>query len=111
MQRWPKNFLQGMAASLMLTILGSAAQAQDPAERGRALLTEFCSRCHAIWKNDKSRNRLAPPFRTLGRSFDLDQFSHLLERGISSGHPDMPEFKFSEDDARAVAVYLRTIQQ
>ena len=51
------------------------------------------------------------PFRTLGRSFDLDQFPRLLERGISSGHPDMPEFKFSDDDARAVRAYLRTIQQ
>jgi mono/diheme cytochrome c family protein len=100
-----------VAASLALLILCSAAQAQDPAERGRALLTEFCSRCHAIRTTDKSRNRLAPPLRILGRSFDLDQFSQLLERGISSSHPDMPEFKFSEDDARAVTVYLRSIQQ
>ena len=100
-----------IAALLTLLILGTAAQAQDPAQRGRALLTEFCSRCHAIRTTDKSRNKLAPPFRILGRSFDLDQFSRLLERGISSSHPDMPELKFNEDDARAVAVYLRTIQQ
>ena len=55
--------------------------------------------------------RETPPFRDLGRSFDFDQFPRLLERGISSGHPAMPEFKFSDDDARAVSAYLRSIQQ
>jgi mono/diheme cytochrome c family protein len=96
---------------LALVILGSAAQAQDPARHGRALLKEYCARCHAIGKTGNSRHPGALPFRTLGRSFDLDLFPRLLERGISSGHPDMPEFKFSDDDARAVRAYLRTIQQ
>jgi len=91
--------------------LVSAAQAQDPIRHGRALLKEYCARCHAVGKIGKSRHQSAPPFRTLGRSFDLDQFPRRLERGISSDHPDMPEFKFSEDDARAVSAYLRTIQQ
>lgn len=88
-----------------------AAQAQDPANRGRALVREFCSACHAIGKSGNSPHKSAPPFRTLGRSFDLDQFPRRLERGISAGHPDMPEFKFKGDDARAVRDYLRTIQQ
>jgi cytochrome c1 len=30
---------------------------------------------------------------------------------MSSNHPDMPEFKFSEQDARDVAAYLRSIQR
>ena len=88
-----------------------AAQARDSAGRGRALVREFCSACHAIGKSGNSPHRSAPPFRTLGQSFDLDQFPRRLERGISVGHPDMPEFKFSSDDARAVRDYLRTIQQ
>jgi cytochrome c len=96
---------------LALLILSSFARAQDPARHGRALLREFCASCHAIGKTGKSPHRGAPPFRTLGRSFDLDQFPRLLERGIKSTHPDMPEFKFSEDDARAVSAYLRSIQQ
>lgn len=49
--------------------------------------------------------------RRLGRSFDLDDLPRLLSRGISAGHPDMPEVKFGGDDARAVGAYLRTIQE
>jgi mono/diheme cytochrome c family protein len=110
MKRLPRT-LPPLIVLLALVILGSAAQAQDPSRHVRALLKEFCARCHAIGKTGNSPDRSALPFRTLGRSFDLDQFPRLLERGISSGHPDMPEFKFSEDDARAASVYLRTIQQ
>ena len=100
-----------LAAAAFALVSGSAVQAQDPARHGRALLAENCARCHAIDKTGKSPLAGAPPFRTLGRSFDLDQFPRLLERGISSGHPDMPEFKFGADDARAVRAYLRTIQE
>jgi len=88
-----------------------SAIAQDPERRGRAVVMEFCAHCHAVGKTGNSPHASAPPFRTLGRSFNLDQFPRLLERGISSGHPDMPEFKFSLDDALAVSAYLRTIQQ
>ena len=59
-----------------------AAHAQDPTSRGRALVREFCSPCHAIGKSGNSPHRSAPPFRTLGQSFDLDQFPRRLERGI-----------------------------
>jgi cytochrome c len=102
---------QLIMAALALMLLDAAAQAQSPASHGHALLKEFCARCHAISKSGRSPHRDAPPFRILGRSFDLDQFPRLLERGISSGHPDMPEFKFNEDDARDVRAYLRTIQR
>jgi cytochrome c len=100
-----------IASLLALLVLGSAGQAQDPARLGRALLKEFCASCHAIGKTGNGHRHSGPPFRTLGRSFDLDQFPRLLERGIKSTNPDMPEFKFSEDDARAVSAYLRSIQQ
>jgi mono/diheme cytochrome c family protein len=90
---------------------GSAAQTQDPVRRGQALIAEFCGRCHAVGTKGKSRHPDAPPFRTLGRKIDLDEFPRALERGISTGHPDMPDFKFSLEDARAVRAYLRVIQE
>jgi cytochrome c len=94
-----------------LALLTAPASAQDPVRHGRALLHEFCGSCHAVGMRDRSRHAGAPPFRTLGRSFDLDDFPRLLARGISSGHPDMPEFRFSREDARDAGTYLRTIQQ
>jgi cytochrome c553 len=111
MQRPLTDILPLIATLLALMMFSAAAQAQDPARRGRALLKEFCARCHAIGKSDKSPERGAMPLRTLSRSYDLDQFHRVLERGISSSHPDMPEFKFSESDARAVTAYLLSIQQ
>jgi mono/diheme cytochrome c family protein len=98
---------------LALTLLSSAVQAQseDPVKHGRQLVTLFCSSCHAVGPYFRSRNPGAPLFRTLGRTFDLDGFPAMLERGISAAHPDMPVFKFSPDDAHDVVVYLRSIQQ
>jgi mono/diheme cytochrome c family protein len=93
------------------TAASSAAHAQDPVSHGQALVAEFCGRCHAVGTRGKSRHPDAPPFRTLGRKVDLDEFPRALERGISSGHPDMPDFKFSQDDARAARAYLRAIQE
>ena len=107
MKRWSTivSLLAALAAG------SSAAQAQDPVRHGQALIAEFCGRCHAVGTKGKSRHPDAPPFRTLGRKIDLDEFPRTLERGISSGHPDMPEFKFSSEDARAVRAYLRAIQE
>jgi mono/diheme cytochrome c family protein len=89
----------------------SVAQAQNPVRHGRALVKEFCARCHAIGRAGRSPHGDAPPLRFMGRSFDLDEFPRRLERGISSTHPAMPEFKFNRADARAVRDYLRTIQR
>jgi|SRR5215510_2198812 len=98
--------------SLIATLAASgSAQAQDPVSRGQTLVAEFCATCHAVGPRGMSRHAGAPPFRTLGRSIDLDEFPRALERGITSGHPDMPDFKFSHDDALAVRAYLRVIQQ
>ena len=100
-----------IAAGLVLSVMGTAALAQDPSEQGHAVLKEFCARCHAVEKTGESPQLTAPPFRTLSRSFDLSEFPRRLERGISSSHPDMPEFKFTVEDARAATAYLRSIQQ
>jgi mono/diheme cytochrome c family protein len=97
--------------SFVVVLFAGSAQAQDPVARGQALVAQFCGRCHAIGVKGKSRHADAPAFRTFGRSIDLDEFPRTLERGISGGHPDMPEFKFSHDDALAVRAYLRVIQQ
>jgi cytochrome c len=111
MKYLPRTMPPLVLGLLALVTVANAAQVQDPIRRGRALIGEFCSRCHAVARFGGSPDRNAVPLRTLGRTFDLDQFPRLLERGISSAHPGMPEIKFSEEDARAAAAYLRSIQR
>jgi mono/diheme cytochrome c family protein len=100
-----------LIALLVLVPALSVARAQDPVRQGRQLVKEFCARCHSIGRRGRSPHADAPPLRYMGRTYDLDEFPRTLERGISSNHPDMPEFKFSEENARVVRDYLRTIQQ
>ena len=100
------------AASIVTLILAvPLAQARDSVRHGRALVKEFCGSCHAIGHRGRSPRTGAPPLRTIGRSYDLDSIDERLQRGISSGHPDMPEFIFERADALAVQAYLRSIQR
>jgi cytochrome c len=78
---------------------------------GLALVERMCAQCHAIGKTGISPHGAAPPFRELDRRVDLDTFIGQLREGLVSGHPDMPTFRFSREDARALTAYLRYIQK
>ena len=96
---------------LALAPLAASGQEGDPIKHGRQLVGQFCARCHAVARFGRSPHRNAPPFRTLGRTIDLDGFARALSAGLESEHPDMPSFKFSIDEARDMRAYLRTIQR
>jgi mono/diheme cytochrome c family protein len=100
-----------IVALLVLAFAAEAGAAQNPVRHGRALAREFCGKCHAIGLRDRSRHQGAPPLRALGQRLDVDRLPRMLERGISGAHPDMPQVKFSEDDARDLRAYLRSIQR
>ena len=70
-------------------------------ERGRTLAKRMCSQCHAIGKSGQSPHVGAPAFRALDRRVDLDSFMERLREGLTVGHPDMPTFRFTREDARA----------
>jgi len=71
----------------------------------------MCASCHTIEKSGASPHPAAPPFRTIGRRFDIDDLYEKLREGLSSGHRDMPTFRFTREDARAVRAYLREIAE
>jgi mono/diheme cytochrome c family protein len=77
---------------------------------GRALAQRMCSQCHAIDRSGVSPHAGAPAFRALDRRVDLDSFMERLREGLMVGHPDMPTFRFTREDARAFLLYLRSIQ-
>ncbi len=102
--------------AIVLPLLGislCSAEANEPSEleqRGRALAERMCSNCHAIGARGQSPHAGAPAFRAIDRRVDLDSFMDRLREGLMVGHPDMPTFRFSREDARAFVLYLRSIQ-
>ena len=102
--------------AILLLLLGmpvGSAEEDGPSvleQRGRALAERMCSECHAIGKGDQSPHAGAPAFRVLDRRVELDSFMDRLREGLMVGHPDMPMFRFTREDARAFVLYLRSIQ-
>ena len=102
--------------AVTVTLLGaSAGSAEETApsdleQRGRVLAAGMCAECHAVGERDRSPHVGAPAFRTLDRRLDLDSFMDRLREGLTVGHPDMPMFRFTREDARAFVLYLRSIQ-
>jgi len=82
-----------------------------PAARGESLLTTNCARCHAVGRIGASPHHAAPPFRTLSRKYKIEGLAEALAEGLSTGHPDMPEFVFPPEDVGAIIDYLKSIQQ
>jgi mono/diheme cytochrome c family protein len=99
------------------TLLGASSSLADGdtfgelQRDGLALAERMCAQCHAIGRIGASAHGAAPAFRDLDRRIDLDRFTGQLRQGLVSGHPDMPTFRFSPEDARALTAYLRAIQQ
>src|SRR6266571_2363505 len=86
---------------LLVLVSAGAALPQDKRaleSQGQGLLTTNCSRCHAIGRAGDSTHPEAPPFRTLGQRYPIEVLAEALAEGLSSGHPDMPEFRFEIDD-------------
>jgi cytochrome c len=111
----PGRKISGSLFPLVLVLISAgAALPQDKRaqeSRGEGLLTTNCSRCHAVGRTGDSTHPEAPPFRTLGQRYPIDVLAEALAEGLSSGHPDMPEFRFEIDDVDAILAYLNSIQE
>jgi mono/diheme cytochrome c family protein len=99
--------------ALLFLLASSPALAHDytdSEQRGQQLLHENCSRCHATARTGASPHRSAPAFRILGQRYSIDSLAEGLAEGLSTGHPDMPEFVFDISDVGAILTYLHSIQ-
>ncbi len=79
-------------------------------ERGEKLLASNCSGCHAIGRAGISPHSEAPPFRVLGQRYPIESLEEALGEGLVSGHPEMPEFRFTPADVGAIIAYLKSVQ-
>lgn len=109
-----RHLVPGFMIATMICAGGAPGYAQSAGrtklQRGEALLTQNCGRCHAVGKTGESAHHLAPPFRILGQRYTIDSLEEALGEGLISGHPDMPEFTFPPRDVGAIVTYLKSIQ-
>ena len=99
-----------IAVSSLTAASSALAQGSPNLERGHSLVAAHCSRCHAIDRTGTSPHRDAPPFRTLGQKYPVGWLGEALGEGLSTGHPDMPEFVFEPQEIKAILTYLQSIQ-
>ena len=98
-------------AGLLLTLVAAGAAAADRnVERGKHLALIHCARCHSIDKVTASPFPLAPPFRTLGSRYPVDDLEEPLAEGLVTGHPIMPEFRFEPDEIGDFIAFLKSLQ-
>ena len=94
----------------IMSFAGPAWAGSDPVvERGKALVEANCARCHGITGSDKSTHPDAPAFRTLSKRYPLDALEEAFAEGISTGHPDMPEFIATQEQIEAILAYIGTL--
>lgn len=99
-------------AILAATLPGGAVLAeaeQQLAAEGKAILSEKCSRCHQVAPTGNSPLAAAPPFHEVMRRYRPEDLEEALGEGLSSGHPEMPEFVFEPDEISAILAYLETL--
>lgn len=107
-----------LAAALwgaLLICAPSLAQPVEPEEpsiqRGRALVAENCSGCHAIGADGKSPHEKAPPFHTLGERFPIDALEETFIESIDTGHPGMPVFLASPQQIADILDYIASVME
>jgi cytochrome c len=102
---------RGLLALLAAAVQVSVAQAGELENRGQRILTRLCAGCHAVEKVGASPHRGAPPFRSIGDRYDINELTERMSEQLVSTHPDMPDFKFDREDAKAARAYLYSIQR
>lgn len=98
----------GLAVTVLSTI--GPASAGSVVDRGKLLVETNCAPCHAVGPHGASPHPDAPAFRTLSQRYPLTDLEEALAEGISTGHPDMPEFIANPDQITAIISYLRSLQ-
>jgi mono/diheme cytochrome c family protein len=115
------NVMQGTVRAAICAVLLCApapadrASAQDEdaklAARGKALLSEQCSKCHQVEASGASPLAIAPPFHELMKRYAPEDLEEALGEGLSSGHPAMPEFTFEPEEIAAIVTFLGTFRK
>ena len=88
----------------------TAPEALTPEARGQAIVEQSCSMCHAVGRSGVSPHPGAPPFRLLSNAYPVEDLQEALSEGIRTGHIEMPEFQFTDEEAADIVASLQSIQ-
>jgi mono/diheme cytochrome c family protein len=110
MKRLTAFVILPFAAAVALTSPASADDASRIAY-GKRLVEANCARCHAVGRTGASTHPDAPPFRSLQRRYPVEDLQEALAEGISTGHPDMPEFVASPGQIDAIIAYIGSLDR
>lgn len=106
LSRFASHALVVMALGLCLSAVAQAATTRELRGRGKAILQDKCSRCHAIGAKDASPLKAAPPMRTIYGRFAPKELRAEIQEGMVSKHKEMPQIDFSDEDTDAIMAYL-----
>lgn len=102
--------LQILSISLALVCAPPVSAADSPEiGYGKKLVETNCARCHAVGVTGESSHPDAPPFRSLHLRYPIEDLQEALAEGISTGHPDMPEFVASPEQVDAIIAYIKSL--
>ena len=95
---------------LSLIILPASAFADGSlVAKGRALAEANCARCHNLEKTGDSPFVPAPPFRIISKNYKPSDLEEALVEGIVVGHPAMPEFELTGEQAAALGAFIDSL--
>lgn len=100
----------GIPFILFMTVAARQAPA-DPTllETGHLIAEANCQRCHSIEPTGDSPFVEAPPFRVIARIYKASDLEEALVEGIVVGHPAMPEFQMTGEQAAALTAYIDSL--
>jgi mono/diheme cytochrome c family protein len=102
----PASLIAFAAAAALAAGQGAA---EDSVARGHDLVQSRCSGCHAVEATGSSPNPAAPPFRTLGARYPLEDLEEAFVEGAYVGHAEMPNFTFDELQVSDLIAYLKQL--
>lgn len=82
------------------------AHGDERVKRGQTLADKLCAGCHAVGLTDASKLAKSPPMRDLARRWKGEQIAEALAEGITTGHKEMPEFRFDPEDLDAFLAWF-----
>jgi mono/diheme cytochrome c family protein len=87
------------------------AQLNPRQQRGLALATANCARCHSVDKVTVSPLKIAPPFRDLHKRYPVESLEEALAEGIVTAHQNMPEFRLDPGEVGDLISYLKWLEK